>query len=77
MVKLVARGLGFLVDSTWDGDISGNSLEGGDIWVHAWVYGLLLWSLIFGVFIIYSLYISSKRLTKWGVPIRESIPNKK
>jgi hypothetical protein len=33
MLKLARCGLGFLVDSTWDGDISGNSLEGGDIWM--------------------------------------------
>ena len=29
----IGKTLDFLVDSTWDGDISGNSLEGGHIWV--------------------------------------------
>ena len=69
----IGKTLDFLVDSTWDGDIFGNSLEGGHIWV-PWVCGLLLWSLIFGVFIIYSLYVSSRRLTKLGVSFWEFIP---
>ena len=72
----IGKTLDFLVDSTWDGDISGNSLEGGHIWV-PWVCGLLLWSLVFGVSIIYLLYVSSRRLTKLRVSFWESIPKEK